>query len=255
MVIFYCFNVLKKCKRPTISVPERAIIPYSPAVQPSTFLTFVYDNCNHNPETLTGATMHCTDGIIIQRKSGNDQPDEALMEENTNPSVERKSFDPVDTDITPYHQLQGFPPDKIPEIERNTNIIKEYLSKKGDLLWILLRRQKTYNTDNEEQTIPGWTGFYHEVTNASEKPIHDIHYLPAINSSPTKYDTVKEILTQVKANAEALGVTGTDLVLDHAKYAKALQVLQNPNNVDLKKFINHRMGGFDACGTFFGSSR
>ena len=28
MVIFYCFNVLKKCKRPTISVSERAIIPY-----------------------------------------------------------------------------------------------------------------------------------------------------------------------------------------------------------------------------------
>ena len=30
MVIFYCFNVLNKCKHPTISVPERAIIPYSP---------------------------------------------------------------------------------------------------------------------------------------------------------------------------------------------------------------------------------
>ena len=29
MVSFYCFKVLKKCKRPTISVPERAIIPYS----------------------------------------------------------------------------------------------------------------------------------------------------------------------------------------------------------------------------------
>ena len=28
MVIFYCFNVLKKWKCPTISVPERAIIPY-----------------------------------------------------------------------------------------------------------------------------------------------------------------------------------------------------------------------------------
>ena len=25
---FLCFNVLKKCKRPTVSVPERAIIPY-----------------------------------------------------------------------------------------------------------------------------------------------------------------------------------------------------------------------------------
>ena len=28
MVIFYCFNVLKKCKRPTISGPERSILPY-----------------------------------------------------------------------------------------------------------------------------------------------------------------------------------------------------------------------------------
>ena len=30
MVIFYCFNVLKKCKLPTINVPERTIIPCYP---------------------------------------------------------------------------------------------------------------------------------------------------------------------------------------------------------------------------------
>ena len=174
--------------------------------------------------------MHCTKGIIIHRKSGNDQPDEAPTEENTNPPLKIKSFVPVNIEISPYHQLQRVPPDKIPEIERNTNIIKEYLLKKGDLLWILLRRQKTCNTDNEEQTIPGWTGFYHEETNASDEPIHDIHYLPAINSSPTKYDTVQEILTQVKAKAEALGLTCTNLVPDHGIYAKALEVLQNPNN-------------------------
>ena len=135
----------------------RVYVP--PAVQPSTYLTFVYDNCDHNPETLTGATMHCTNGIIIQRKSGNNQPDEAPAEENTNPSVKRKSFAPVDIDITPYHQLQRVPPDKIPETERITNIIKEYLSKKGDLLWILLRRLKTYNTDNEERTFLDGRGF------------------------------------------------------------------------------------------------
>ena len=78
--------------------------------------------------------MHCTNGIIIQRKTGNDQPDEVPMGENTNPSVKRKSLADVDINITPYHQLQRVPTDKIPEIERNTNIIKEYLSKKGDLL-------------------------------------------------------------------------------------------------------------------------
>ena len=171
----------------------QAYVP--PGVQPSTFLTFVSDNCDHNPETLTGETMHCTNGIIIQNENGTNQADVASMEENTTPTVKRKSFTPVDTNITQYHQVERVPPENIPEIERNTNIINEYLSKQGDFLWILLRRQKTYSIDSDEQTIPGWTGFYHEVTNASEELLHTIHYLPAINASPTKFDTIQEILT------------------------------------------------------------
>ena len=114
-----------------------------PAVQPSTFLTFVYDNCDHNPETLTETTMRFTNEILIHRKSRNGQPDEAPTEENANPLVKRKSFAPVDIDITPYHQLQRVPPDKIPEIERNTNIIKEYLSKKGAYLGFFDRKHTT----------------------------------------------------------------------------------------------------------------
>ena len=55
----------------------------------------------------------------------------------------------------------------------------------------------------------------------------------------------------MKAKAKALGLTCTDLVLDHVIYAKALEVLENPNNADLKEFINLRMGGFHACGIFF----
>ena len=85
-----------------------------PAVQPYTFQTFVYENWDHNPETLTGATMHCTNAIIIQRKSRNGQPDEAPTEENTNPLVKKKSFSPVDIDVTPYHQLQRVPLRKYP---------------------------------------------------------------------------------------------------------------------------------------------
>ena len=54
----------------------------------------------------------------------------------------------------------------------------------------------------------------------------------------------------MKAKVEALGLTCTDLVLDHAIYAKASEVLQNPNNTDLKEFINLRMGGFHACRIF-----
>ena len=46
------------------------LLSYVPnTVQPSTFVTFVYDNCDHNPETLGGQVMHFTNGIIIQKVS------------------------------------------------------------------------------------------------------------------------------------------------------------------------------------------
>ena len=28
-------------------------------VQPSPFVTFIYHNCDHNPETLSGISLHC----------------------------------------------------------------------------------------------------------------------------------------------------------------------------------------------------
>ena len=75
--------------------------------------------------------MHCTNGIIIQRESGNDQPDKATAVEDANLSVKRKFFTNVDINITSYHQLRRVSFDKIPHTEQNTNIIKEYLSKKN----------------------------------------------------------------------------------------------------------------------------
>ena len=60
-------------------------------------------------------------------------------------------------------------------------------------------------------------------------------------------DTVQEVLRQVKAKAESLGLESTDLVFDHAIYAKAVEVLTNPANKDLQSFINLRMGRSHAC--------
>lgn len=39
-------------------------VPYS--VQLSSFITFVWDNNDINPETLSRTSMHCTNGIIVQ---------------------------------------------------------------------------------------------------------------------------------------------------------------------------------------------
>ena len=64
------------------------------------------------------------------------------------------------------------------------------------------------------------------------------------------FGTVQEILVQVKAKAGALGLLATDLVLDHAIYMKALEVLHNCKNAQLRDFINLRMGSFHAYNVF-----
>lgn len=55
---------------------------------------------------------------------------------------------------------------------------------------------------------------------------------------------------QSKLKAEALGLEETDVVLDQAIYAKAIEILLNPSFADLKSFIVVRMGAFHIICTF-----
>ena len=232
-------------ERQAQTILSRAYVPSR--VQPSVFVTFVYDNCDHNPETLSGVSMHCTNGIIVQVKSAR-QDSEINIDQIQTKVSKRKSFKARNIEITPYFQSERVAPGTMTTITRNSNKHLELVSKKGDLIWALARYQLIL--EGEDQVIPGWKGFYQEVTDSQNKPLHEVFYLPAINQSPTKFDTVQEMLKQVKEKASALGLTETDLVLDHAIYAKALEVLHNPSNLTLKNFINLRMGGFHACNVF-----
>ena len=53
---------------------------------------------------------------------------------------------------------------------------------------------------------------------------------------------MQEVLQQVKAKAESIGLKEGYLVLDHAIYNLALEVLMDPKNEELKSYINLRMG-------------
>ena len=85
-------------------------------------------------------------------------------------------------------------------METETKTIHELHSKKVTFLWLLLRY---YN----EQIIPGWTGFNHEITDIADDNIHTVTYLPTIPKSPTKVETIQEILIQIKLKSEKLGLT------------------------------------------------
>ena len=88
-------------------------------VQPSSFVTFVYDNCDHNPKTINGEVMHCTNAMIIQRT-----PKQAnhISICSTKPIQKRRSFEPIAKNIAPYIQpkdRKNLPVIRNIEIENN----------------------------------------------------------------------------------------------------------------------------------------
>ena len=71
-------------------------------MQPSAFVTCVFDNCDHNLESKFKLTMHCTSGTVMQKcqNTGN-----RILTHNPilqqAESRERRSFNPVPKDSAP----------------------------------------------------------------------------------------------------------------------------------------------------------
>ena len=71
---------------------------FTPAnIQPSIFVTFIWDNNDINPESLEGKIMHCTNGIIIQlSSSGSDSESPSpMLPIMTGPKPKKKLFQPM----------------------------------------------------------------------------------------------------------------------------------------------------------------
>ena len=192
-------------------------------------------------------TLHGTNGIIIQPSKY--EVSNTVTQQTYEPSsVRRRSFKPVHMELQPYIRSKHRPnPLPIQDIDMNLNQIDGLISKHEDLLWSVIRHDS-----GENQNIPSWKGFFFETSKlTTEKYV--VGYLPTIGSSPTKMETVKEVLLQCKEKAQELNLSETDLVLDHAIYSKAVEIIMEEQHVDLRKFINLRMGGFHATCIFLGA--
>ena len=176
----------------------------------------------------------------MQESSGS-IPDSTL--ERSERPTRQRSFSALPSKIAQYTTKKRNDPDHLKDVqikECSSIAQSEYL----DFLWALCSEKNPSN-------IPNWTDFNYLLHEEGEQEsLQTVTYLPAINQSPTKLDTVLELLLQSKAKAESLGLKETDIVVDQAIYAKAVEILQNPTHADLKKFIVLRMGGFHIACTF-----
>ena len=147
--------------------------------------------------------MHCTNGIMIHR------PFYVSIEENLSNADQcsvhryiRRSFTSIDASVTPYKKPKNRPaPQLIDYVIVENNLIHEMVSKYNDWIWLLARYQSVQLT--HIQGVPGWSGFYYQTT-FDDSCKYNVSFLPAINQSPTQFDTVYEILKQVKRKTELL---------------------------------------------------
>ena len=140
---------------------------------------------------MYNVTPHGTNGIIIQKclqTTNNDI--------NINPpvkNVRRRSFKPVSNELQPCIKTKGrLNPVAIPIVDTGVNQLNGFSSKCKDLVWLILCYESS-----TDQIFPGWKGFFYEVEHqAIDK--RTVAYLPTINKSPTKIDTIQEVLCQLR---------------------------------------------------------
>eukprot|EP00794_Sanderia_malayensis_P011579 gene11579-12772_t len=141
-----------------------------------------------------------------------------------------RAFEGMQTIIQPVFAKKRQNPAKIhAELKPLGDLEKK--SRQIDILWVLLRHQAAVR--DLPYSIPNWTGFNALISERSNL-WHRVVYLPAINQYPTKLETVQELLVQSKEKAESLGLSETDVVMNQAIYAKALEILLMPRNSELK---------------------
>ena len=229
---------------------DRTYVPNN--IQPDTMITFVYDSCDHNTESIQGSTMHATNEIVIQLKSEQmrqfDEPESTTLTRQ-----KRNSFKPFyGRELMPNVKSKNKGnPQTLGDITSNCNELVRMLANRDNKLWYFSSYEYiTHDHNTSEQKLPPWKGYHHLVPPQNHNDSFAVGFLSSTNDSPTKYGVVREILLQCKAKAEALNLNVADLVLDHAIYSKTLEILMKKGNESLKDFINLRMGGFHACCIF-----
>ena len=211
----------------------------------------VIDRLYRTMFSLHRASLHVTNGIIIQLSSKTEEPEQSVSIATPEFRPRRRSFKPIMKEDVFYTAPKRVNPLIVEAVEMKSNEIHQILAKKEDLIW-LLARYKSSEFSPDEQKVPGWTGFFHQVLTPSHDGNHlsKTFYLPSIAQPPTKISTVQEALFQVKEKAEAVKNKEADLVLNHAIYCKVLEVIMDPRNLKLCNFVNLRIGAFHASCIF-----
>ena len=209
------------------------------------FTTLVWDNIDFGEETLSGkGTTYSTNGIIIQWV---DKTDTEMQEYAPTPSIKKtkqRSIEVPSMRLEPYFGTarnkdrpacigQGL------DMKEDPHSATQVKPRNLDLAFVMTRMPITNNTG---AAIPSWTGFNTSLQ-SNIPALSTVGYLPAIDASPTKMETVKTILTRSMKYADVLHLAIVVLVFDQAIYAEAQKIIWEDDTDEWKKRLV-RLGAF-----------
>ncbi len=230
-----CLRKLAAAANGDVVLPE-SVIPNVPT-------TLAWDNIDMLEETLTGkGTSHRVNGILIQPKVHGPHPlNEPLPEVGKH---KQRSIISEECILPIYNTGQRSGPGHMRVIERNYTAVDQ-VAFKHNLLWVVTRQ-----VDQENQVVPGWTGFNIKVRSGTEVESDTISYLPAINAPATEMATAAEMLKRSHEIMEALETDHIVLVFDQALFAKVSEVFWKHKGI--YSGIVLRMGTFHTICNFLG---
>ena len=92
-------------------------------MQPSAFVTCVFDNCDHNLESKFKLTMHCTSGTVMQKCQNTDNrilTHNPILQQAQ--SRKRQSFNLTQQDLAPFIKQPRSEPTKFDVVDININL-------------------------------------------------------------------------------------------------------------------------------------
>ena len=208
-----------------------------------TFL--VFDNIDFNEETPTGkGTTHFTNGIIVQPFET--APLSSRIPCSAGQNIRKsQQFCARDEKFLEYKRQRRDGPVQQSTSLENVNFPQSTTSLNSiDVLYTLMR---LYNSNGR---IPPWTGFNTLLEQDQTLRKSKIGYLPVIEASPTKYDTVFTILQKCIDYADLLRLNYIMVVFDMAIYLKAQEIRWNDKILHDRVVV--RLGEFHTAMSYLG---
>lgn len=220
-------------------------------ITPPVFAQYVYDNADHNAQTLDGKnTIHVSAGIAALH------PPSALGTDSPVPKLPRAaevaSFGNVPLKVyhgcgsslksVVYEDVQKY---KFSNIEPGLSpVYTTYIWGRYLQVW----------------DLPSLRGFLEKVSHKIEYSVSRILILPIIDQDPSNPETIYTALHFVANYAKEIKMNTCFVTFDNALWIKAKQILCNTQDEELKN-VQLRLGGFHllmsylkAVGTIMGGS-